>query len=170
MSWVVEFKPGDAFTAGKHSGLCQVVKLAPVNKAFQDILLDVKIVVANGREPVSANAPADIGSAISAGLVISTCATPYIYFPNKVLLAVPGPRSTTKPTAPKTTLMPDRYAAWDNAGLKSSIKCWMDRMPYNPELHHLNQVKHGSWVFRFQGTSLQLTCVKNPLKTDRTSF
>ena len=36
--------------------------------------------------------------------------------------------------------------------LKIIHKMWMDRMPYNPELHHLNQVKHGSWVFRFQGT------------------
>ena len=61
------------------------------------------------------------------GLVINTCATLCIYFPNKVLLAVPGLRSTTKPTALKTTLMPDRYAAWDTAGLKSSIKCgWIE--------------------------------------------
>jgi len=37
---------------GKHGGLCQFVELASVNKALQDILLDVKIVVANGREPV----------------------------------------------------------------------------------------------------------------------
>jgi transposase len=36
--------------------------------------------------------------------------------------------------------------------LKIIHKMWMDRTPYNPELHHLNQVKHGSWVFRFQET------------------
>jgi hypothetical protein len=53
LSWVVEFESRDAFTAGKHRGLCQVVELSSVNKAFQDILLDVKIVVANGREPVT---------------------------------------------------------------------------------------------------------------------
>jgi transposase len=34
--------------------------------------------------------------------------------------------------------------------LKIIHKMWMDRIPYNPELHHLNQLKHGSWVFRFQ--------------------
>ena len=53
LSWVVEFEPRDAFTAGKDSGLGQVVELTSVDKAFQDVLLDVKIVVANGREPVS---------------------------------------------------------------------------------------------------------------------
>ena len=47
LSWVVEFEPGDAFTAGKDSGLGQVVELASVNKALQDVLLNVKIVVAN---------------------------------------------------------------------------------------------------------------------------
>jgi hypothetical protein len=41
------------FTAEKHRGLCQVVELPSIDKAFQDVLLDVKIVVANGREPVS---------------------------------------------------------------------------------------------------------------------
>jgi hypothetical protein len=50
-----------------------------------------------------------VPSALS--LVISTCATPYICFPNKVLPAVPGPRPTTKPTALKITPMPDRYVA-----------------------------------------------------------
>ena len=50
---MVEFEPRDAFTAGKDSGLGQVVELTSVDKAFQDVLLDVKIVVANGREPVS---------------------------------------------------------------------------------------------------------------------
>jgi hypothetical protein len=53
LSWVVEFESRDAFTAGKHGGLCQVMELASVNKAFQDILLNVKVVVANGREPVT---------------------------------------------------------------------------------------------------------------------
>jgi hypothetical protein len=48
-------------------------------------------------------------------------------------------------------------------------KMWMDRTPYNPELHHRNQVKHGSWVFRFQETKLQLICTKKPLKAPRTS-
>src|SRR5712671_5990948 len=36
--------------------------------------------------------------------------------------------------------------------LKIIHKMWMDRTPYNPEFHHRNQVKHGSWVFRFQET------------------
>ena len=26
-------------------------------------------------------------------------------------------------------------------------KMWLERTPYNPEFHHLNQVRHGSWVF-----------------------
>jgi hypothetical protein len=34
--------------------------------------------------------------------------------------------------------------------LKIIHKMWMDRTPYNAELHHLNQVKHGSWVFQLQ--------------------
>jgi hypothetical protein len=45
---VVEFKSRDAFTTGKDSGLGQVMELSSVNKAFEDILLDVKIVVADG--------------------------------------------------------------------------------------------------------------------------
>jgi hypothetical protein len=53
LSRVVEFEPGDAFTAGKDSGLCQVAELSSVNKAFQDVLLDIQIVVANAREPVT---------------------------------------------------------------------------------------------------------------------
>ena len=53
LSWVVELESRDAFTAGKHGGLCQVMELASVNKAFQDILLNIKIVVANGGELVS---------------------------------------------------------------------------------------------------------------------
>ena len=48
LSWVVEFEPRDAFTAGKHGGLGQVMELASVNKALQDILLNVKIIVADG--------------------------------------------------------------------------------------------------------------------------
>ena len=47
LSWVVEFESRDALTAGKDSGLGQVVQLPSVNKALQDVLLDVKIVVAN---------------------------------------------------------------------------------------------------------------------------
>jgi hypothetical protein len=53
LPWVVEFESRDAFTAGKDGGLCQVMELSSVNEAFEDILLDVKIVVANGREPVA---------------------------------------------------------------------------------------------------------------------
>ena len=53
LSWVVEFEPRDAFTTGKHGGLCQFVELASVNKALQDVLLNIKIVVANGGELVS---------------------------------------------------------------------------------------------------------------------
>ena len=53
LSWVVELESRDAFTAGEHGGLGQVMELTSVNKAFQDILLNIKIVVANGREPVT---------------------------------------------------------------------------------------------------------------------
>src|ERR1700758_3581125 len=53
LSWVVEFEPRDAFTTGKHGGLCQFVELASVNKALQDVLLNIKGVVANGGELVS---------------------------------------------------------------------------------------------------------------------
>jgi hypothetical protein len=53
LSWVVEFEPRDAFTTGKDSGLGQAVELASVDKAFQDVLLDGEIVVANAREPVT---------------------------------------------------------------------------------------------------------------------
>src|SRR6201984_2444818 len=53
LSWVVEFEPRDAFTTGKDSGLCQVMQLASVDKALQDVLLNIKIVVANGGELVS---------------------------------------------------------------------------------------------------------------------
>jgi hypothetical protein len=53
LSWVVELESRDAFTAGEHGGLGEVMELTSVNKAFQDILLNIKIVVANGREPVT---------------------------------------------------------------------------------------------------------------------
>ena len=53
LSWVVELESRDAFTAGKHGGLGEVMELTSVNKAFQDILLDVKVVIANAREPVT---------------------------------------------------------------------------------------------------------------------
>ena len=53
LSWVVEFESRDALTAGKDSGLGQVMELASVNKALQDVLLNIKIVVANGGELVS---------------------------------------------------------------------------------------------------------------------
>ena len=39
--------PRDALTAGKDSGLGQVMELPSVNKAFQDVLLNIKIIVAN---------------------------------------------------------------------------------------------------------------------------
>ena len=47
LSRVVEFEPGDAFTAGKDSGLGQVMELPSIDEALQDILLNVKIVVAD---------------------------------------------------------------------------------------------------------------------------
>jgi transposase len=34
--------------------------------------------------------------------------------------------------------------------LKIIHKMWIDRTPYNPELHHRNQIKHGSWIFQLQ--------------------
>jgi hypothetical protein len=36
--------------------------------------------------------------------------------------------------------------------LKIIHKLWLERKTYDAELHHRNQVKHGSWVFRFQET------------------
>jgi hypothetical protein len=61
--------------------------------------------------------------------------------------AAPLSPPPAKPTVRKTTPTPDRYVASDNAGLESSNKMWLERTPYNPEFHHLNQVRHGSWVF-----------------------
>ena len=48
LSWVVEFESRDTFTAGKHRGLGQVMELASIDETLQDILLNVKIVVADG--------------------------------------------------------------------------------------------------------------------------
>jgi hypothetical protein len=36
--------------------------------------------------------------------------------------------------------------------LKIIHKMWLERTPYDPELHHRNQVKHSSWVFQFKNT------------------
>ena len=36
--------------------------------------------------------------------------------------------------------------------LKIIHKMWLDRQPYDPELHHKNQLKHGSWIFRLEVT------------------
>ena len=48
MSWVVEFESREMFTAGKHRGLGQVMELASIDETLQDILLNVKIVFADG--------------------------------------------------------------------------------------------------------------------------
>src|SRR6202011_6157844 len=34
--------------------------------------------------------------------------------------------------------------------LKIIYKMWIDRTPYNAELHHRNQLQHGSWIFQLQ--------------------
>jgi transposase len=34
--------------------------------------------------------------------------------------------------------------------LKIIYKMWLDRTPYNAELHHRNQLQHGSWIFQLQ--------------------
>jgi hypothetical protein len=34
--------------------------------------------------------------------------------------------------------------------IKIIHRMWLDRTPYNAELHHLNQVKHGSWIFKLE--------------------
>jgi transposase len=34
--------------------------------------------------------------------------------------------------------------------LKIIHKMWLDRTPYDAELHHLNQLQHGSWIFQLQ--------------------
>jgi transposase len=36
--------------------------------------------------------------------------------------------------------------------LKIIYKMWLERTPYDPELHHRNQVKHGSWVFQLKNS------------------
>ena len=36
--------------------------------------------------------------------------------------------------------------------LKIIHKMWIDRTAYNAELHHRNQLKHGSWIFQFRPT------------------
>jgi hypothetical protein len=53
LSWVVELGSGNASSARKHGGLCQVMELASVNKAFQDVLPNIKTIVANGRDPLT---------------------------------------------------------------------------------------------------------------------
>jgi hypothetical protein len=45
---VVELESRDAFTAGKDSGSRQVMELASIDEALQDILLNIQIVVADG--------------------------------------------------------------------------------------------------------------------------
>ena len=37
--------------------------------------------------------------------------------------------------------------------LKIIYKLWTDRTPYNAELHHRNQLRHGSWIFQLQPIS-----------------
>ena len=34
--------------------------------------------------------------------------------------------------------------------LKIIYKMWIDRTPYNAELHHRNQLQHGCWIFQLQ--------------------
>jgi hypothetical protein len=34
--------------------------------------------------------------------------------------------------------------------LKIIHKMWMDRTLYDPELHHRNQLQHGSWIFQLK--------------------
>jgi transposase len=36
--------------------------------------------------------------------------------------------------------------------LKIIHKMWLERTPYDPELHHRNQLKHGSWIFQLKTT------------------
>ena len=37
-----------------------------------------------------------------------------------------------------------------NRWLKIIYKMWLDRTPYEPELHHRNQLKHGSWILQLK--------------------
>jgi transposase/transposase IS116/IS110/IS902 family protein len=39
-----------------------------------------------------------------------------------------------------------------NRWLKIIHKMWMERTPYNAELHHRNQLQHGSWIFQLKNT------------------
>jgi hypothetical protein len=34
--------------------------------------------------------------------------------------------------------------------LKIIHKMWLDRTPYDAELHHRNQLQHGSWIFQLK--------------------
>jgi predicted Zn-dependent protease len=37
-----------------------------------------------------------------------------------------------------------------NRSLKIIYQMWINRTPYNAELHHRNQLQHGSWIFQLQ--------------------
>jgi hypothetical protein len=43
-------------------------------------------------------------------------------------------------------LCADSITRW----LKIIHKMWMDRTLYDPELHHRNQLQHGSWTFQLK--------------------
>ena len=47
---MIELQPGNPFTVGEDSGLAELPELAAINEGFQNVLLDIVIVVDDGRK------------------------------------------------------------------------------------------------------------------------
>ena len=47
---MIELQPGNPFTVGKDSGLAELPELAAIDEGFQNVLLDIVIVVDDGRK------------------------------------------------------------------------------------------------------------------------
>jgi hypothetical protein len=47
---MIELRPGNPSTAGEDSGLAELPKLAAIDEAFQNVLLDIVIVADDGRK------------------------------------------------------------------------------------------------------------------------
>src|ERR1700732_1843415 len=45
---MIELQPGDPSAAGEDSGLAELAKLAAIDEGFQDVLLNVEVVVGDG--------------------------------------------------------------------------------------------------------------------------
>jgi hypothetical protein len=47
---MIELQPGNPFTVGEDSGLAELPELAAIDEGFQNVLLDIGIVVDDGRK------------------------------------------------------------------------------------------------------------------------